>query len=125
MAKKYAQIIGILVFAAGLIGLIFGEGQLAGIINIDLAFDLLRMAFGALLIYAGFAASASAARGIVGFVGGVYVIMGIVGFFSPDMLGLLPGRLTGFDVVFHLLGGVLGLALATMSEKNNPAAHAA
>lgn len=125
MAKRFAQIVGILVFAAGLIGLFSGEGQLAGFINIDLTFDLLRMVFGALLIYAGFAAPVDTARTIVKVVGGIYVLMGIVGLFSPDMLGLLPGQLTGFDIVFHLLGGALGAVLALMSEKNNSAAHAA
>ena len=122
MAKRYAQIIGILVFAAGIVGLFAGEGQLAGIINIDLAFDLLRLAAGALLIYAGFWADNLVARGVVGVVGGVYVLMGIVALFSPDMLGLLPGKLPGFDVVFHIVGGVLGLIAAGMAE-NQMAAH--
>ena len=126
MAKRYAQIIGTLVFAAGLIGLLSGEGQLMGIINIDLAFDVIRLLVGAVLLYAGFGnADARTTRTIVGVVGGMYVVMGIVGLFSPEMLGLLPNDLTGFDVAFHLLGGALGLALAATRENTNQMAHSA
>ena len=57
-----------------------------------------------------FRGSDSAVRTVVGGVGVVYLLVGVLGFFVPDMFGLLPHEYeTVLDNLIHLTLGVLGI----------------
>ena len=43
------------------------------------------------------------------------LLLGILGFLVPTMLGLIPNGYTVFDDLLHLAQGVLNLALALFS----------
>jgi hypothetical protein len=69
---------------------------LLGVVNIDVLEDLVHVASGALLLYAGVQRSAAVARTIVGVVSLVYLLVGVLGFVVPYLFGLLPH---GYSIV--------------------------
>ncbi len=81
-----------------------------GLLNIDLAEDIVHLATGALLAYAGFAASEGTARSIVGGLGVIYLLVGVLGFITPTLFGLMPHGYTIADNLLHLVLGGLGIA---------------
>ncbi len=113
MARLYARVVGIVVILIGVLGLILGEELLAGAFNIDIVEDIVHLASGALLLYAGFAArDAGLVRNIVGGLGVVYLLVGLLGFVVPDLFGLLPHEYTIYDNLLHLVLGILGIVAA-------------
>ena len=126
MARMYAKVVGLVVLLTGIIGLFAGD-QLLGVFNIELAEDIIHLGSGALLAYAGFALTDYAAvRKIVGAVGVVYLIVGILGFVIPKLLGLLPEvGLSVADNLLHLVLGVLGIVAARDAKDSAPARRTA
>jgi Domain of unknown function (DUF4383) len=111
--RQYAGIIGAVVVLLGIVGLIAGEGHLFGLINIDIAEDIVHLLTGGLMLYVGFAQSDNAlARTVVGGIGIVYLLVGIIGFLSATLFGLIPNGYTWADNAIHLLLGVLGIGVA-------------
>lgn len=111
MARRLARILGVTVAALAVIGLLAGDRQIFGFINIDLGLDILRIPIAAALLYAGFGTrDDDISRSIVLGVGVLFVGMAILGMFSSELFGFLPNRLSEFDVVFHLVSGVICLA---------------
>lgn len=110
MAKKTARILGTIVLALAIVGLLAGERQLFNLMNVDAAIDALRIPVAALLLYVGYGrVSNDTLRSALLFVGLLYVGIGFLGWGSPSLFGLLPSRLTGFDVVFHLVAGFIAI----------------
>ena len=66
MARTYATLVGAVLILLGLLGLLLGDELLLGVVNIDVLEDLVHVASGALLLYAGMQRSVVVARGIVG-----------------------------------------------------------
>lgn len=111
--RQYAGYVGAVIVLLGIVGLIAGEGHLFGLINIDIAEDIIHLITGGLMVYVGFAQSDVAlARTVVGGLGVVYLLVGIVGFISTTVFGLFPSGYTWADNLVHLLLGVLGIAVA-------------
>lgn len=103
IAQIYTGVIGLL----ALVGL-FVDGHLFGLMNVDMMLDLLRVVLVVALVYAAFVSrAASTVAGVLLFVGILYLAMGVAGLFDKTMMAMLPAGLTGFDVVFHLLLGVV------------------
>jgi len=97
----------------GVVGLLLGDGLLLGILNIDVAEDIVHILTGGILAFVGFGRlNAGAARNVVGALGVVYLLVGILGFILPTLLGLIPSSYTIFDNLLHLALGVLSLAVA-------------
>ncbi len=118
--RQYAGIVGIVVLLLGVAGLALGEGHLFGLINIDIAEDIIHLVTGGLMAYVGFAQSdVSLARTVVGGLGVVYLLVGVVGFISTTVFGLFPSGYTWADNVVHLLLGVLGIAVAWLLPSNS------
>ncbi|MGI8523464.1 MAG: DUF4383 domain-containing protein [Nocardioides sp.] len=111
-ARTYAKVVGVVVILIGIGGLVLGEKSLLGVLNIDIAEDIVHLLSGGLMAAAGFRASDSAVRTVVGGVGVVYLLVGVLGFFVPDMFGLLPHEYkTVLDNLIHLTLGVLGIGV--------------
>jgi hypothetical protein len=118
MLRILARVLAVVVALLAVVGF-FVEGEhLAGLMNVDIALDVLRVVIAAALLYVGFArASASATRTVIVIVGAMYVVMGLVAFADPTLFGLLPTGLTGFDIAFHLIVGAGALVLAFVPSK--------
>lgn len=119
MAKAYAQIVGIVLLLLGLLGLVLGDPPpLLGILNIDLAEDVVHLLSGAVLAYVGFGrVDAALTRSVVGVVGVVYLLVGVIGFISPGLFGILTHPYRLGDNIVHLLLGVLGIAAGFMLDR--------
>lgn len=125
MARIYATLVGIVLFLLGLVGLLLGDELLLGVVNIDVLEDLVHVASGALLLYAGVQRSAGVARSIVGAISLVYILVGVLGFVVPYLFGLLPHGYSIVDNAIHLVLGVLGLLIYANSRLPEPERGAA
>jgi hypothetical protein len=121
VVRLYARIAGILFILIGIIGVLLGDGSLWDIVNSDVPEDVIHLATGALLLYAGFWGADSLARSIVGGVGVVYLLLGLLGSVNDELFGLLPDGYTIVDNVLHLVAGGLGVALAWVVGRRVPA----
>jgi len=111
-ARTYAKVVGVVIVLIGVGGLALGEKSLLGVLNIDIAEDIVHLVTGGLMAFIGFRGSDSAVRSVVGGLGVVYLLVGVLGFFVPDLFGLLPHEYeTVLDNLIHLTLGVLGIAI--------------
>jgi hypothetical protein len=112
-ARPYAQILGVVLILVGLVGLALGNQVWGGILNVDIAEDLVHLITGGVLAYVGFGRTELwVTRNVVGLLGIIYLMVGVLGFAAPTMFGLIPHGYTSFDNLLHLLLGGLSLAVA-------------
>ena len=111
-ARVYAKVVGVVIVILGVGGLLLGERSLFGVLNIDIAEDVIHLVTGGLMAAVGFRGSDSLVRSVVGGLGVVYLLVGVLGIFVPDMFGLLPHEYeTVLDNLIHLTLGVLGIVI--------------
>lgn len=117
MSRTYAGVVGVVVILIGVVGLLAGEEPLLGLVNIDIVEDIVHLLTGGLLAYVGFGQrDEGLARGVVGGLGVVYLLVGVLGFVAPMLLGLLPHGYSIVDNIIHLTLGVAGIAVAFASR---------
>lgn len=118
-ARTYGQVIGVVLLALGVVGLLSGD-QLLGLINIEILEDVVHLAVGAALLYVGFMLKdAAMGRSIVTVIGVTLLLVGVIGFASPNLFGLLPK--VGYNVidnVVHLVLGALGIYVGRMGSND-------
>ncbi len=111
-ARVYAQIVGVVLLLLGVLGLVLGDGLLLGLVNIDIVEDIIHLITGGLLAYVGFGQrDEGVARSVVSVLSVIYLLVGLLGFVVPDMLGLLQHGYSVGDNLVHLVLGLLGLAV--------------
>ncbi len=121
--RNYARIIGIVLLITGVVGLLLGN-MLFGLFNSDLLEDIIHLGSGALMAYVGFAVSDNGlARTLVGGLGVVYLLVGILGFITPTLFGLIPTGYTLADNLLHLGLGILGIVVGFLLPRNMAAAR--
>jgi hypothetical protein len=108
VAKMYGWLIALL----GVLGLFVTDGHLFKLMNADMPLDILRLVLATTLLWAAYGKKEDIARNALLLVGVLYVGMGIAALFDPELWGLLPTGLTGFDVIFHLVTGLAALGVA-------------
>jgi hypothetical protein len=124
MQKNLARIFGGLVVILGLAGLLAGDKQMFGFMNVDLALDIARLGLAALLFYAVYGARDEGfIRGSLLLFGIAYLGLAVIGMISPTVGGLLSHQLSAFDIVFHLGAGIVAVAGAMWHERS-AASHA-
>ena len=98
---------GVVVALLAIAGL-FAEGEhMLGIMNVDLALDVVRIVLAIALLVVGFArVSRGALNAVLVLFGASYLVLGVIGMIDREAFGLLPTGLTTFDLVFHLVVGV-------------------
>ena len=117
MARTYAGVVGVVVILIGVVGLLAGEEPLLGLVNIDIVEDIIHLVTGGLLAYVGLGQrDEGLARNVVGGLGVVYLLVGVLGFIIPMLLGLIPNGYSIVDNIIHLTLGVLGIAVAVSSR---------
>ena len=122
MARTYAGVVGVVIILIGVVGLLAGEEPLLGLVNIDIVEDLVHLLTGGLLAYVGFGQrDEGLARNVVGGLGAVYLVVGLLGFVVPMLLGLIPHGFSVVDNIIHLALGVAGLVVAFSSRGGAPA----
>ncbi len=90
-----------------------GNQVWGGILNVDIAEDIVHVITGGVLAYVGFGPTElSVTRSAVGSLGIIYLMVGVLGFASPTMFGLVPHGYTAFDNLLHFFLGSLSLAVA-------------
>lgn len=113
MIRAYAQYMGIAIIAVGVAGLLLGERSLLNLLNIDILEDVVHLLTGGLLAYVGFAnRDLDLVKNVVGGISVMYLAVGMLGFITPSLFGLLPHGYSGFDNVLHLGIGGIGIAIA-------------
>jgi hypothetical protein len=125
MGRIYATLVGMVLFLLGLVGLLLGDELLLGVVNIDVLEDLVHLASVALLLYAGVQRDVGVARGIIGALSLVYLLIGVLGFVVPYLFRLLPHRYSIVDNAIHLVLGLLGLLVYANSRLPGPERGAA
>lgn len=107
----YAKVVGVIVLLVGVVGLVVGDPEdgLLGLFNVDLAEDIVHLATGGLLAYVGFSGTNEAVKTVVTVLGVVYLLVGLIGFFSPELFGLIPNEYNVADNILHLALGALAL----------------
>lgn len=106
-AKAYAQWGGIILLVLGVVGLFTGN-TLAGL-NSETLEDIIHIVAGALLVYAGYRGTAAQASLWSKIFGVIFLVVGLVGFFSPSIYGLFKQGMGTVDNVVHLVYGALGV----------------
>ena len=120
MARQFAGIVGIVLIATGLLGLVLGDAYLLGLLNIELPEDVIHLITGGLLAYVGFGQrDERLARTVLTGLGAVYVVVGLIGFVVPQLFGLLPRGYTIVDNLFHIGLGVVLIAVAQMAGRRD------
>ncbi len=109
--RLYAQVTGVVLLILAVLGLVLGGGRFLGL-NIEIAEDIFHLVAAAVALYAGFGARVSIepARMYARIFGAIYLLLGILGFVTPELFGLLGDR--GYNIVdniVHLALGVIGL----------------
>ncbi len=123
-ARLYAKVAGVTIVLIGIGGVLLGEKSLFGVLNIDIAEDAIHLITGGLMAGVGFRGSDSAVRSVVGGLGVVYLLVGVLGIFVPDMFGLLPHEYTTvLDNLIHLSLGVLGITVGFFLGSRRPVAQ--
>lgn len=109
--RRYAGAVGISFLLAAVAGFLI-EGRGFGVLNSDLAEDLLHTLTAALLIYVGFVERrGEVVRRVVAGQGIVYVLIGLLGFAAPMLFGLLPSGYSALDNAIHLVEGVVSVGI--------------
>lgn len=121
MSIRLVRIYGVLIAALAVAGL-FVHGHLFGLMNVDPTLDALRVVLAVVLLYIGFGVRDvnSAHAALLG-VGILYVGMAVGGLVSSTIGGLLPSGLTGFDIAFHLIAGIVATAAGLTHSHRLPA----
>lgn len=118
-ARTYGQIIGVALLALGVGGLLLGD-QLLGLLNIEIVEDIIHLTLGAVLAYIGFAMRDNATAKMIAMVIGVSLLLvGVLGFVTPSLFGLLPK--VGYSIVdnvLHLVLGALGVYVGRMGSSD-------
>ena len=118
-ARVFAQIVGVVLLLLGVLGLLLGDELLLGLVNIDIAEDIIHLITGGILAYVGFGQrDEGVARSAVLILSVIYVVVGLLGFVLPDIAGLLQHGYTVGDNLIHLALGILGLAVVFASERS-------
>jgi hypothetical protein len=123
LVRTFAKVVGPLLVLTGAAGLLLGETSLAGLLNIDVVEDAVHLISGGLLAYVGFGpTSGSGVRAVVGGLGVVYLAVGVLGFFTPMLFGLLPHGYSLVDNLIHLGLGAVSVGLAFLGKQERATA---
>ncbi|MBD0306032.1 MAG: hypothetical protein ICV76_05705 [Nitrospiraceae bacterium] len=123
MIYLYAQAMGIGIILIGVVGLLLGEKPLLGVVNIDVVEDAVHLLTGGLMAFIGFTQSEHTIRNVVGGISAIYLLVGVLGFITPSLFGLLPHGYTAVDNIIHLALGVIGLGLAWPGRSRERVPH--
>ncbi|HWG85045.1 MAG TPA: DUF4383 domain-containing protein [Deinococcales bacterium] len=103
--QTIARVFGVVFLLVGLLGFVTvpSSGLLLGIFPVNTLHHIVHLAIGAALL--AMSGTHSGARSISTIVGATYLLVGILGFITPNFFGLMP--IHGNDIWLHLLSGAV------------------
>ena len=114
--REYTQALGVVLILVGVAGLVLGDRLLLGVLSITIPKHLAHLLTGGLLVYLGFGQTDEGlARTAIAAMGGVYLLVGMLGFALSVLLGLSSYGVE--DNTIHLLVGIVSLAVAFTSGR--------
>jgi hypothetical protein len=130
IARTVALVLGVVYVLVGILGFIPGitsqggdfadmpsaSGAILGIFPVNVLHNIVHLAIGAALLYGSTATPLAIVVSRV--IGVVYLLVAVIGFFSPDTFGLMP--IGGADIFLHLASAAVLLYIGFMA----PAAEA-
>ena len=126
IAKLYAQVLGIVLTAVGILGFIPAlapDGNLLGIFAINSAHNVVHLLSGIVGLAAGFLGTGQYARWYAGVFGAVYALVTVVGFIQvTTVLGIIPVNLP--DNLLHTAIAIVSLGVFFFSGSGRKAAAA-
>ena len=109
--RALTKIVGLVLIALGIVGLVVGTEPLLGLVNLDTVENVIHLITGGLLLWAGFARE-PVLRKVVGRSAFSPSAPAILGFFAPNLFGLIPHMYSHCDNLLHLTLGVLAIFFA-------------
>lgn len=106
-AKAYALWGGIILLVLGVVGL-FAGNTLVGL-NSETLEDIIHVVAGVILVWAGYRGGAAQASLWAKVFGVIFLVVGVVGYFSASIFGLFSQGMGTLDNIVHLVYGVLGV----------------
>src|SRR5215210_1896020 len=120
--REYARALGVVLVLIGVVGLVLGERALPGVMNVVIPKGLAHLLMGGLLACVGFVQTdEELARTAVVALGAVYLLVGVLGFVLPTLLGPQPYGYSMGENAVHLVVGLLSLAVAFVSGRDSTA----
>jgi hypothetical protein len=117
MEKPLSLSLGVTLAFLTLAGFVLDTKQLMKLMNIDVSHSMLRVPLTALLLCGGTKTRLDTTRSILLGVGIFYVFMGSAGLADKKVFGLLPSRLTNFDIVYHFAVGAGAIWMGSRSGR--------
>jgi hypothetical protein len=125
IARTVALILGVVYVLVGVLGFIPGitaqggdfadmpsaSGAILGIFPVNVLHNVVHLAIGAALLYG--STSTPLAIVVSRVIGVVYLLVGVIGFFSADTFGLMP--IGGADILLHLASAAVLLYIGFMA----------
>ncbi|MDQ4036502.1 MAG: DUF4383 domain-containing protein [Chloroflexota bacterium] len=110
LARTVAAVFGAIYLLVGLVGFVL-TSPLLGLFEVNALHNIVHIVLGAILLYGStsYAAAIQTTRGV----GAVLLVLGVLGFITPDGFGLVP--LGGNDIWLHLATGAILLATGFMA----------
>jgi hypothetical protein len=116
--REYTQALGVVLILIGLAGLVLEEQTPADLLSTIVLGNLAHVLTGSLLSYLGFGQTdEDLARTAVVAFGVVYLLIGVLGFVLPPLLGPLSYGV--LDNIIHLLVAILSLAVYFGSRRGS------
>ncbi len=120
--REYARALGAVLVVVGVVGLVFGGRSALGVLNVVVPKGLAHVLTGGLLAYVGFGQTdEELARTAVVALGVIYLLIGVLGFTSPILLGPLSYGYGAEENILRLVAGILSLAVALVSGRGSTA----
>ena len=104
MEKRVSFVLGATLAVLALAGFVKEKKQVAGIMNVDIAHSALRVPVATALMLGAFS-RLGITRKILLDTGIIYFVIGMLGVLDKKVYGLLPSRLSRFDLVYHYTVG--------------------
>ena len=120
MEKSFSTMLGVGLAVLMSAGFVKSEKpkRLLHLMNVDAQHSVLRMPLTLLSLYGGSRhASLKETRAILSLIGLFYLVMGATGCMDRKAGGILPSRLTNFDLLYHFAVGASALWLGSRSGR--------
>ena len=108
--QTWAKVIGVILLLVGIFGF-FLKGLMLNVFEVNELHNILHLVSGAIFAWAGFSLRAPASK-VNQWLGGIYILLGLIGFFALQELLALNSA----DNVLHLVIGVASVWLGWKSD---------
>ncbi|HEX8182704.1 MAG TPA: hypothetical protein VF575_03830 [Candidatus Saccharimonadales bacterium] len=117
MEKPMSVSFGVALLILTIAGFVLDTKHLLRLMNIDDNHSIIRVPLTAALLHAGTDANLKTTRKILLGTGLLYVAIGSAGLIDKKLGGLLPSKLTKFDIAYHFAAGTAAIWMGSRSSR--------